>query len=280
MIVEEYRRSLKMPEAEELLDLLFYRPLAYLFVKAVYRLPITPNQVTLLSLLAGLASAWCFSLAPDVALSWAAIWYLVANVLDCSDGQLARLQKSGSLLGRVVDGVADYVSSIAIFLGIGLSAGASHPWALVVAAGLSSGLHAFFFDHYQSEFISTVRAERNFLEREVETFTGEIARLRGTGRGTLKVAVLGLYLRYLSFQKRSSTKAEAQSFDPEIYRAANHGMIRLWSMLGPTTNRSLLIACAFTGRVDLFLWGVVTAGNAWLVVCFLLQRRIHRQLPR
>ena len=112
MIVEEYRRSLKMPEAEEPLDLLFYRPLAYPFVKAVYRLPITPNQVTLLSLLAGLCSGWCFSRAPHGALSWAATWYLAANVLDCSDGQLARLQHSGhEVVGAiVVSAVAKYSS--------------------------------------------------------------------------------------------------------------------------------------------------------------------------
>jgi phosphatidylglycerophosphate synthase len=278
MIVEEYRRSLKMPEAEELLDLLFYRPVAFLFVKVIYRLPITPNQVTLLSLLAGLLSGWCFASAPHGALSWAAIWYLAANILDCSDGQLARLQSSGSLLGRVIDGVADYASSIAIF--IGLWVGGSHPLALVIAAGVSSALHAFFFDHYQSEFISTVRAERNFLEREVDTFTLEIARLRREGGSALSIVTLELYLRYLAFQKRSNTKAESQSFEPESYRKSNLLMIRLWSFLGPTTNRSLLIACAFAGRVDLFLWTVVMAGNAWLAVCFFLQRGIHRRLSR
>ena len=45
-----------MGEAEEILDLIFYRPLALGFVKLIYRLPVTPNQVTYLSLLAGLAS--------------------------------------------------------------------------------------------------------------------------------------------------------------------------------------------------------------------------------
>src|SRR5437867_3338838 len=110
MLVEEYKRSLKMTEAEEIFDLLFYRPVAFVFVKTIYRLPITPNQVTGLSLLAGLISAWYFSAGTHSALAAAAVWYAIANVLDCSDGQLARLQKSGTLLGRVVDGTADYVS--------------------------------------------------------------------------------------------------------------------------------------------------------------------------
>ena len=57
MLVEEYKRSLKMPEAEEVFDLIFYRPLAFVFVKLVYRSPVTPNQVTLLSMIAGLIAA-------------------------------------------------------------------------------------------------------------------------------------------------------------------------------------------------------------------------------
>src|SRR5213082_3099465 len=88
MLIEEYKRSLKMPEAEEIFDLLFYRPIAFVFVKIIYRLPITPNQVTGLSLLAGLISAWYFSLGASAALVSAAAWYAIANILDCSDGQL------------------------------------------------------------------------------------------------------------------------------------------------------------------------------------------------
>ena len=94
-LVDDYRRSLKLPEAEELLDLAFYRPLAYAFVRAVYRTPITPNQVTLLSLAGGLAAAWCFTAGVGPALAWGALWYALANILDCADGQLARLQGSG-----------------------------------------------------------------------------------------------------------------------------------------------------------------------------------------
>ena len=51
-------------------------------------------------------------------------------------------------------------------------------------------------------------------------------------------------------------------------------MIRLWSFLGPTTNRSALIAFALIGRVDLFLWAVIVPGNLWLAAVWYLQRRV------
>ena len=52
-LVAEYKQGLKSVAVEELFDLVFYRPLAFLFVKLVYRTGVTPNQLTLLSMVFG-----------------------------------------------------------------------------------------------------------------------------------------------------------------------------------------------------------------------------------
>ena len=279
MLLEEYKKSLKMPEAEEFLDLLFYRPLAFGFVKAVYKLPVTPNQITYLSLLCGLGAAYELSIGSWTALVWAAFWYAMANVLDCADGQLARLQKSGTAYGRLVDGVADYISSIAIFIGIGL--GLQHAgepnWFLLIAAGVSSAIHAMIFDHYQGEYISAVRGEGGFTETERDRISSELIG-SSQSRGAFKSFVLSSYLHYLSTQRRASTKSFRDNIDPQVYRKFNSVVIRLWSLLGPTTNRTLLIVCALFNRVDLYLWIVCSFGNAWLLIVYLLQKRIHLKL--
>lgn len=271
-----------MTEAEEIPDLFFYRPLAFVFVKMIYRTPITPNQVTVLSGFFGVVAAWMFSIGNAQTLLWGASLYATANILDCADGQLARLQRSGTLLGRIVDGVADYISSIAIFVGIGvgLAARSESAWLLVVAAGASSALHALFFDHYQNEFISTVRSERNFLEQEIEKFAHETARLRTSGHNTLRVIVLSLYSRYLQLQHFSNTKKQSVEYDPLAYKSANELMIRMWSVLGPTTNRTLLIICAIAGNIPAYLWIVLVGGNLYFIAAYILQRSIHRKLVR
>jgi hypothetical protein len=276
----EYRRSLKMPEAEEFFDLYFYRPVAFIFVRLIGWTRITPNQITLISMLFALVAAWFYSSGKQDFFILAGMIYAAANVLDCADGQLARLQNSGTLFGRVIDGVADYISSVAIFLGIGLSLSAStnYPWLLTIAAGLSSAVHAMIFDHYQSEFISTVRSERNFLERETEQFTSEISRMRRGGENDLKILVLSIYVRYLRIQRSSSTRRHHENIDPGLYRKENLLLIRFWSFLGPTTNRTGLIICSLFGRLDLYLWCVVIAGNIWLVGCYLLQKKVHDRL--
>jgi hypothetical protein len=277
----EYARSLKSTDSEELLDLLLFRPAAFVLVKAIARFPVTPNQVSLLSLALGLAAAWEFSLGSRTAMGWGALLYALANLLDCADGQLARLQKSGTLLGRVVDGTADYISGIAVFtgLGVGLSATGAPAWPLVIVAAISTSLHAIFFDHYQSQFLSSAAGEPDFIGREIDRFGSEIRRLRDERGSALRLQLLRGYLSYLGVQKRIA-RAVTQPGHSSAGRPG-HGvsMIRLWSFLGPTTNRTLLIACALFGRVELYLWLVAGAGNAWLMVASILQAGIRSVPP-
>lgn len=284
-ILQEYKQSLKMPEAEEVIDLALNRPIAFVLVKLIYRLPITPNQVTFLSFLCNLAAAYYFSLGIPGMFAVAAIWHAVGNVLDCSDGQLARLQQSGTPLGRLVDGIYDWLSSATIFvaLGIGLTrlTGDSTIWYLVIVGGFTSALHSVLFDGYQQEFISNVRAEKNFLNREIEKIEAELQALQLTHRGALRRMILRVYLRYMAIQQRSQFKSKGrQQFPPHLYMEKSKGVMRWWSFLGPTTNRSLLMAAGLLQQPTLFFWTVITAGNLWLIVALIWQRRVQRDLER
>ncbi len=42
------------------------------------------------------------------------------NIIDCSDGQLARLKKNGTHTGRIIDGSADYITAAFVFIGLGI----------------------------------------------------------------------------------------------------------------------------------------------------------------
>ena len=111
----DYRRSLKLPEAEELLDLAFYRPIAYALVKAVYRTPITPNQVTVVGL--GLT----FLAAGLVAfghLRWAGVVLIFAGTCDILDGALARSTHASYPYGAFLDSTLDRYSEGAVYLGL------------------------------------------------------------------------------------------------------------------------------------------------------------------
>jgi CDP-alcohol phosphatidyltransferase len=282
-IKEEYKKSLKMLEVEEVLDLVLYRPLALVFVRFVYKTPLTPNGVTFMSLLSGLAAAFFFSQGTVSGMAWGGIWYAIANVLDCSDGQLARLQGSGTPLGRLVDGVVDWVISVAIFVGLGMglqrSTGDLSVWWIVSAAGITSALHAFFFDLYQQQFISTVRGQKNFVDRELEKARAGINESNATGGNPFRTLFLSIYIRYLEAQQSSrSSEIEQRQYPPELYRDVNRNVMRFWTLLGPTTNRSLLMIAGLVNNASVFLWPVVTVGNALLIAAIIWQKGILRRL--
>lgn len=280
-IIDEYKKSLKMLEVEEVLDLILYRPLALVFVRLVYKTPLTPNGVTFMSLLSGLISAFEFAQGTVSGMAWGGIWYGIANILDCSDGQLARLQGSGSPLGRLVDGVVDWIISIAIFAGLALgivrSTGDTTIWYLVAVAAAVSAMHAFFFDLYQQQFISIVRGQQNFVDRELEKIRVQASGSDGSGGGMLRKFFLAIYIKYLEAQSGSrSTKVPA--YPPDLYRAANKNVMRFWTILGPTTNRSLLMVAGLLNNASIFLWPVITFGNIVLVIALVWQRSTLRRL--
>ncbi len=282
-----------MLEVEEFLDLILYRPVALVFVRIVHRSPLTPNGVTFLSFLAGLASAYSFAAGTPSGFAWGGIWYAIANTLDCSDGQLARLQGSGTPLGRLVDGVVDWAISLAIFVGLAIglqqATGNAGVWFLVTAAGLTSALHAFMFDLYQQQFIAAVRGQENFVDRELKKIRPELAVLEESRRKPVRRMVLGVYVQYLEAQRRSrSPEVEGRHYDPELFRSMNKSVMRFWTILGPTTNRSLLVIAGLVNNPYIFLWPVVTIGNILLVIALVWQRRVllkldkavqHQQVP-
>ena len=111
----EYVASLKAVELEEWLDLVLYRPLAFGVTKVVAPTPITPNQISVASLFFGLLAGWLLWVGSTEAALLAAGSYFVCNVLDCADGQLARLRGKPSPFGYIVDGSIDYLASVAVF---------------------------------------------------------------------------------------------------------------------------------------------------------------------
>lgn len=93
------------------------RPVSHLAV----RLGLTPNQVSVASLVAGLAAAWVVAGAtPGGALGGMAL-YLIAVVLDHADGEVARLTRRTSPVGAWLDVLVDMTVLAAMVAGMGLA---------------------------------------------------------------------------------------------------------------------------------------------------------------
>ena len=85
------------------------------------RTSITPNQITVGSVVLGALSAGCFALASPGMLLLGALFYHLSFVLDCCDGKVARLKGTGTLFGQWLDFMLDQfrVVCCALALSIG-----------------------------------------------------------------------------------------------------------------------------------------------------------------
>lgn len=89
------QNAYKSFESEGFMDAYFYRPAGALFALAGKRLSLSPNHLTMASLLTGVMGAalfyWDRWMWPGVGL------IILSGILDASDGQLARMTGSSSL---------------------------------------------------------------------------------------------------------------------------------------------------------------------------------------
>ncbi len=285
----EYKQSLKMVEVEEFFDLYFYRPLAFLFVKAIYGTSLTPNQITLISMLFGLAGAVFIGTGDAAMLPLAALLFIVYDVLDCSDGQLARLKKNGTRTGRIIDGVADYVVNVSIYLGIaiGFAPQWDNPllwWLLTAAAGFSNAGHSIIVDYYRNRFLDVVLQRKSTFEEDLQEFQHEYDELRAKGIRPFDRLVIRIYLGYSGLQRGMTSGTGEHAFlaaiDPARYYARNKHMLKSWLLLGPTSQLTFVIIGALFNRMDVYVIALITLGNFLALVLYLVQSRINRSLFR
>lgn len=92
------------------------RPYAALIVAAMHRLPVTPNQISIASVLPGMLGIGAFAFWPGYAGLWIG-WGLLqaAYTLDCMDGMWARYRKMHSPCGIELDFLVDAVRQFFLF---------------------------------------------------------------------------------------------------------------------------------------------------------------------
>ena len=123
-IIKNYKATLKSSETEDWLDYRVVRPFCYFLAVFFAKFDIHPNTVTIASMFIGAASSIFFMHGSYYYEGWNGLWLnvigilllCVADLLDCTDGQLARLTGKKSRLGRILDGLAGFTWFIPIYV--------------------------------------------------------------------------------------------------------------------------------------------------------------------
>lgn len=129
-----------------IVDTWFNRPLGRFLSYVLVHTPVTPNQVTVASALLGLAGAVKFADGTHDANVVGAILLQASALVDCVDGDIARVVFKETPIGKWLDIGLDQVVHIAVFAAIamGLSqAGVRPPSAALGISAVAGALIAF-----------------------------------------------------------------------------------------------------------------------------------------
>lgn len=145
--------TLKSADTEEFIDIYFYRPIGYRWALFFQKLGIHPNTVTIISIFLGVGAGICFYF-DNIWITVLGIFLLIwANSYDSADGQLARMTKQFSALGRALDGFAGDLWFASIYIAICLRL---YPewgfwiWGMALVAGFFHSKQAAMADYYRN----------------------------------------------------------------------------------------------------------------------------------
>lgn len=200
----QYRASLKHPDVEEPIDLWFYRPVGFRVALLGRRFGWTPNQITIVSIFLGVGCGiLCYP--QDLWLNLLAIVLLIlADIGDSADGQLARLTRQYSQLGRILDGAAGDFWFAAIYIAIALRLTPEWGiwcWLMAIVTGICHAQQAAMADYYRQFHLLCVKGEQGSELDDASDVARQYAETKFSDDPVLKV-FLWFYRNYTKGQER------------------------------------------------------------------------------
>ncbi len=273
-------------EIEEPTNLYVIHPVAARLVPLFAALHIPPNAVSLtgmsFGILAGLAY-YHYDRLPFAVAGF--VLMIVWHVMDGADGQLARLTHAQSELGKVLDGICDYVTFIAVYVGLALALSRDHGgriWVLVIAAGVCHAAQAAAYEAQREEYNFWGRGRASITLPDLD------ARPAGSGGQSLPQRATDLlYRQYLrlqllvsgidpTFRARLSALLQGEPARATAIRQRYCDVfapvIRRWSVLSANYRTLGIFACALFKRPQYYFWFEIVGFSAILIVLLVRQR--------
>ncbi len=278
---KQYRGMLKATELEEGLDLILFRPFAFVLVKIFQPTPVTPNQITLISLILGLVSGFCFWQGTTNWVAAGAIFLFWTNVFDCADGMLARVRGSSSVIGYILDGMVDYITHIVVFVSIlhGLSVRTGHPgfiWGIGVPAGISFAWWCAMVDRFRNQWQDRVYDKRTDPVEEVRNLREISSRWKTAGTHSGQRMLISFYTFYVSLWYTGPVHSQVVRYEGpllEKWIRLRRPIMKMAIFLGPTMHLFLIMVAGITDRLIWYVWFALVFGTLWGILVLVLKFR-------
>ena len=278
------------PEIEDPTNLRFIHPLSARLVPRLAAWGVHPNAVSAAGMLCGLLAGIAYAHYRDWRWTVAGFALMLAwHVLDGADGQLARLTRKQSHLGKVLDGVCDYVTNIAVYVGLAIVLAGQFGgwiWAAAAVSGLFHAVHCASYEMQREEFAlwsagkhsTALAALMGETERgPAASWTHRIADWLYRPYMRVQLATAGLsvdfHKRMTAMQKSGDMQAESLR---ERYRRAFVPALRQWVAMSANYRTLGIFLCALAGQpLAYFAFEIVGFNVIWLAL--LAGQRARRQ---
>jgi len=262
-----YHTSIKSDKSDELINTYLLRPLAGIIVWAIYDTPITPNQVTIASIVSGIVAAFFYLRGTAGAFIIAGLLISLKDILDSADGQLARAKQQQSRVGRFLDSIGDFIVDAAVFSSLGWTLyRLKNNWLMLLLAllgligiSLRVSYHVFYqvhFLHLQKQY------ENNRTTEEVQN--------KDLMKGGIELVLQRIFQFMYGWQDRLMARIDEWSAKNHFRRplmaeqressAGHHDWysdtlgLRVSGLLGFGTELFLLMLCSVFNRLELYLY--------------------------
>jgi hypothetical protein len=206
-------------------------------------------------------------------------------VLDCVDGMIARLKNSGTAVGRIIDGFADYIVGISVYVGMGIGfekglinldfLPINHWWVIVIAA-VSHSLHCMLVDYYRAEFMAYGLDQSTSTREEKKKFVAELNKIKHLQDKLLDKVLIAFYLGYSRIQLFHTD--EKVEYDRKTYYNSNKLLIRLWFWIGHVPGAFIIVISAILVRPIIFFIYTIGLANIYMIILWIIQVKTNKKI--
>jgi phosphatidylglycerophosphate synthase len=229
-----------------------------------------------------ISAAYFFSLGDTRSIIQGGIIFEISLILDSVDGELARAKGMASEWGRIVDGIGDYVSSIAVLIGLMIGFPDSKGALLILAFLIF--LRGVTFDYFKENMTSRVKHGYDGSQRDIQKTYEKIS---ASHSFILKVYFYYLQLQQLlfrghwtSFKGYASTGPSTDAAWPEEqrlrYYKEKQPLIVLWKWNGPDLIFFLMALLSCFSILENYLQWLSGIMTLQLVLTFILHHYMIR----
>jgi phosphatidylglycerophosphate synthase len=274
----------KSDQSDELINTFFLRPIAGIIVWILYYTPITPNQVTIASILVGFIASFFYLQATPKTILIAGVLITVKDILDSADGQLARAKQKYSRVGRFLDSIGDFLVNVVVFGSIGyvLYSTTNNIWIIILAflglAGITFRVSYHVFYHVNYLHLSN-KYDNNRITEEI--------RKEDIVSGGLELSLQRIFQLIYGWQDRLILKLDIWSRNSRSDEVSLHKWysdrvgLFISGFLGIGTELFLLTICSVCNQLELYLFLNLFLMNGILLISIfyrraILQAKLHK----